>query len=261
MIDDEFMAAVSTLSVPEMGTDATAPLLYWLLRMVRPRRVLEVGMGYSTPFLVKALGDNALAVDTERARLTDPAAGELQPLAYPAYYESPHDSRLVCVDRMTDPTSSATRVLAVLDRLGLTSRCTVVEGDLRDRGPEVRDTLGLIDFAWIDTWDTLAFVREYWDLIDPAGGMLAVHYLMTYPEGRAIQHYLRSLAGPDGGRLEMVSFREPHRVAQNSITLIRRIRDYADPEDLRPQGRANDPVGVLDVPAVRPARREVGDGR
>ena len=25
----------------------------------------------------------------------------------------------------------------------------------------VRDRLGLLDFAWIDTWDTLAFIREY----------------------------------------------------------------------------------------------------
>jgi predicted O-methyltransferase YrrM len=259
VIDDKFMAAVSTLSVPEMGTDATAPLLYWLLRMVRPRRVLEVGMGYTTPFLAKALNDNVLAAETERARLVGSGGSQHQPLAHPAYYDEPHDPRLACVDRMTDPVSSAARAWAVLDHLGIAGRCVVVEGDLRGRVPKVRETLGLIDFAWIDTWDTLAFVREYWDLIDPAGGILAVHYLMTYPEGRAIQHYLRSLAGPDGGRLEMINFREPHRFAQNSITLLRRVRDYVDPEDLRPQGTANDPTGVLDVAARR--GREVEDDR
>lgn len=261
MIDNDFMETVATLSVPEMGTDATAPLLYWLIRTVRPQRVLEVGMGYTTPFLAKALHDNATAVELERSRLDNPAA-ELQPLAYPSYYEQPHDPRLICVDRMTDPTSSAPRALKVLEQFGLSDRCSVIEGDLRGSSPAVRERLGLIDFAWIDTWDTLAFVREYWDLIDPAGGVLAVHYLMTYPEGRAILHYLRSLTGPEGGRLEMISFREPHRVAQNSITLIRRVRDYVDPEDLRPDGTSNDPTGVLDPPSHPDSRSpEAENGR
>ncbi|MCC9306044.1 class I SAM-dependent methyltransferase [Kitasatospora sp. RB6PN24] len=245
VIDDAFMAAVNELSVPEMGTDATAPLLYWLIRTVRPQHVLEVGMGYTTPFLAQALRDNATAVDLERSRLGDPAAAELQPLAHAEYYEQPYRPRLVCIDRMTDPTSSAPRALKVLDDLGLTGVCTVVEGDMTGAGERVQQELGLIDFAWIDTWDTLAFVREYWQLINPAGGMLAVHYLMTYPQGRAILHYLKSLAGPEGG-LEITNLREPHRTGQNSTTLIRRIRDYVDPEDLRPQGTANDPTGVLD---------------
>jgi predicted O-methyltransferase YrrM len=246
VIDDAFMTTVGRLSVPEMGTDATAPLLYWLIRTVRPQHVLEVGMGYTTPFLARALSDNAEAVELERSRLGDPAAAEVQPLAYPAYYERPHRPRLVCIDRMRDPTSSAPRALAVLDELGLAGLCTVIEGDLRGSGEAVRGELGLVDFAWIDTWDTLAFLREYWQLINPAGGVLAVHYLMTYPEGRAILHYIKSLASPDGGRLEITNLREPHRVAQNSTTLIRRIRDYVEPEDLRPAGTGNDPTGVLD---------------
>ncbi|MEV4557892.1 hypothetical protein AB0K51_12930 [Kitasatospora sp. NPDC049285] len=245
MIDDAFNAAVSTLSVPEMCTDSTAPLLYWLIRTTRPQTVLEVGMGYTTPFLAKALKDNADAVELERSRLGDPQASELQPLAHPAYYDQPYRPRLICIDRMTDPTSSAPRALKVLDELGLTDVCTVLEGEMADLADDVRDQFGLIDFAWIDTWDTLGFVRRYWQLINPAGGMLAVHYLMTYPQGRAVLHYLESLAGPDGGRLEITNLREPHRTGQNSTTLIRRVRDYVDPEDLRPQGTAHDPAGVL----------------
>ncbi|MDH6578562.1 class I SAM-dependent methyltransferase [Kitasatospora sp. MAP5-34] len=248
MIDDAFMAAAATLSVPEMGTDATAPMLYWLIRTTRPQHVLEVGMGYTTPFLAQALHDNAVAVELERSRLGDPDAAELQPMAHPAYYEQPYRPRLVCIDRMTDPTSSAPRAMKVLDELGLSGLCTVLEGDLTGSGEAVRQELGLVDFAWIDTWDTLAFVREYWELINPAGGMLAVHYLMTYPQGRAVLHYIQSLAGPEGG-LELTNLREPHRFGQNSTTLIRRIRDYTDPEDLRPQGTANDPASVLGLPA------------
>ncbi|MCQ4083511.1 class I SAM-dependent methyltransferase [Streptomyces sp. RB6PN25] len=245
MIDDEFMRAVSGLIVPEMGTDATANLLYWLIRTTRPQRVLEVGMGYTTPFLAQALADNLAAYESEKSLLDDPRGAELQPMAHRAYYDEPYRPHLVCIDRMTDPTSSAPRVLEVLEDRGLTGITSVVEADLRGSSGLVRERFGMVDFAWIDTWDTLAFLREYWQLINPAGGVLAIHYLMTYPQGRAVLEYAKSLAGPDGGKLEVTNLREPHRFGQNSTTLIRRIRDYVDPEDLRPQGTANDPVGVL----------------
>jgi predicted O-methyltransferase YrrM len=242
---EEFHAAVRPLFVPEMGTECTAYLLYWLVRMTRPRKVLEIGMGYTTPFLAKALHDNVEAVTVERELLGTPASVVHQPLAHPGYYDEPYEPRLICIDRMTEPESSAPRAHAVLTELGLADRVSVIETDLRGSSGEVREKFGLLDFAWIDTWDTLAFLREYWGLVDPAGGVLAVHYLMTYPEGRAIQHYLNSLRGPEGGHLEVTNFREPHKTYQNSITLIRRIRDYVEPMDMRPFGTRKDPKSVL----------------
>ncbi|MHA4779028.1 O-methyltransferase [Streptomyces sp. MSC1_001] len=238
---------MASLRVPEMGTDSTAPLLYWLIRTLRPQRVLEVGMGYTSPFLAKALQDNKKAYEAERALLGRPSSAEVQPLAHGEYYDAPYEPRLVCIDRMTDPTSSAPRSLAVMEELGVAGVCQIIEGDLRGSSGRVRDCVGLVDFAWIDTWNTLDFVREYWDLIDPAGGVLAVHYLMTYPEGRAVIRYLESMRGRENGRLEITNLREPHRFAQNSTTLIRRTRDYVEPEDLRPCGSSNDPTGVLDI--------------
>ncbi|MEU4895164.1 hypothetical protein AB0B12_20155 [Streptomyces sp. NPDC044780] len=246
-LDDRFTATVRSLQVPEMCTDSTAPLLYWLVRTLRPQRVLEVGMGYTTPFLARGLRDNKEAYEAEKALLGTAEGEEVQPLAHAAYYDQPYEPRLVCIDRMTDTASSAPRAWKVLEELELTGVCEVIEGDLRGSSGRVREAVGLLDFAWIDTWDTLAFVREYWDLLDPAGGVFAAHYLMTYPEGRAVLRYLESLRARDNGRLEMLNLREPHRFGQNSTTLIRRTRDYVDPEDLRPQGNSNDPTGVLDA--------------
>ncbi|MFD4831265.1 hypothetical protein ACFWPV_15630 [Streptomyces uncialis] len=247
MLHSDFASSVKSLHVPEMGTESVAPLLYWLLRTTRPQCVLEVGMGYTTPFLAKALIDNKEAIRQERELLGTPEGSECQPLAYGDYYNEPYEPKLICLDRMTDPASSATRALGVMEDLDLTSCCEVIEGDLRGSSGRVRETAGSIDFAWIDTWNTLAFIREYWDLIDSAGGMLAIHYLMTYPEGRAVLRYLESLRSREGGRLEITNLREPHRVAQNSVTLLRRTRNYEDPDDLRPNGDRNDPTGALDV--------------
>lgn len=247
MIDDAFFAAVKRLFVPEMGTDSVAPLLYWLVRMLRPRTVLEVGMGYTTPFLARALDDNAAAIVTEQGMIeaSSPDQNPELPLARRAYYDEAYEPRLVCIDRMTDPTSSAQRAFAVIEELGLSSLCHLIKGDLRNSADEVRQTVGLLDLAWIDTWDTLAFMRNYWDMIEPAGGVLAIHWLMTYPEGRAVLRFIESLRGPDGGRLEITNFCEPHKNAQNSLTLVRRVRDYVDPHDLRPTGSSNDPKGTL----------------
>jgi predicted O-methyltransferase YrrM len=253
MFDADFRDRTAKLYMPEMGTETVAPLLYWLVRMVRPQRVLEVGMGYTTPWLARALADNAEAWRQERDLLDSPAGEQRFPKSHATYFEQPYAPKLVCIDRMLDTSSSAPQAWQVLEDLGLTGVCEVIEGDLKGSSPRVEEALGLVDFAWIDTWDTLAFVREYWRHIDPSGGILAVHYLMTYPEGRAVQHYLRSLAGPDGG-LETLNLLEPHKNAQNSLTLLRRIRDFEDVVDLRPQGAAADPRGVLD-PAIRGADR------
>lgn len=252
MIDDDFSAAASELFVPEMGTENVAPLLYWLIRMLRPRRVVEIGMGYTTAYLAKAVADNAAADRNERGLLARAERGPI-PKALDEYYDDPHEPVLICIDRMADSSSSAPRAWQTLTELGLDQNCRVIESDLRGSAPAVAELVGGIDFAWVDTWDTLAFVREYWDLLNANGGILAVHYLLTYPEGRAVQKYLQSLRGPDGGRLEMLNLLEPHKYAQNSLSVMRRVRDFVEPHDLRPQGSALDPIGVLT--SERAARR------
>ena len=45
MIDATFRAAARALTSPKMGTEAVAPLLYDLVMLHRPRRILEVGGG------------------------------------------------------------------------------------------------------------------------------------------------------------------------------------------------------------------------
>ena len=41
-----------------MGTELMAPLLYSLVRFVRPQTILEIGLGYTTPWLAKGIEDN-----------------------------------------------------------------------------------------------------------------------------------------------------------------------------------------------------------
>lgn len=74
-IDHEFMNAVQDLYVPSMGSDVMAPLLYSLIRFVRAHSVLEAGMGYTTPFIAKALSDNDATFRAERAAVAEKSRG------------------------------------------------------------------------------------------------------------------------------------------------------------------------------------------
>ncbi|MFD7614918.1 hypothetical protein [Streptomyces sp. NPDC059828] len=233
---DAFDTAVSRLRVPGMGTEVVAPLLANLVRMTRPRRVLEVGMGYTTPFLAAALAESEALFEEESAALaakTRPyldGGAELDetwlnaepPLAVPAQYLEPYRPRLVAVDDLSIADSSAGRVKEVLDELGLTDRVTIVNAPLQECRALLPEDFTPIDFAWVDAWECLFFLDHFLDLINPDGGLIALHYLMTYPEGEAILRYLDRMVRSRPGELEVMNLLEPHKLVQNSVTLIRR---------------------------------------
>jgi predicted O-methyltransferase YrrM len=237
--DPAFSRAVKRLRVPEMGTETVAPLLALLVRLVRPRRVLEVGMGYTTPFLAAALAEveeqvraeSATLADKTRARLA--AGGALDEgwltadpaLAAPAFFVEPYRPRFVAVDNLSIADSSAVRVGPVLAELGLADRVTVVDADLRSCRDQLPEDLFPIDLAWVDAWECLYFFDTFWELMSPDGGLLVMHYLMTYPEGEAILRYIAKVQQARPGELELVNLLEPHKLTQNSLTIVRRTSD------------------------------------
>ncbi|MGW4476032.1 hypothetical protein ACWENQ_40735 [Nonomuraea sp. NPDC004354] len=260
--DEGFRAVVEALRVPVMGTEAVAPLLAALLKVVRPQRVLEVGMGYTTPFLARALAEIADEIRAESSALAaksrpyldggaplDDAWLEADPaLLAPGFYTESYRPRLVAVDDLSVPESSSAKVWDVLCDLGLDPLVTVVNADLRDCVGHFPADFRPIDFAWVDAWECLYFVDNFWDLINPDGGLIVMHYLMTYPEGEAFLSYL---AHRQPGEFELVNLLEPQKLTQNSVTILRRTsgvvpRRYAElgggmifDESLRAQAAAH----------------------
>ena len=159
MFDPTFLEAVKSLLSPWTGTELMAPLLYTLARFTRARTVLEGGSGYTTPFLAKALADNAYAVEEERRALqekktaryvadldamqgtpapvepgtkvapgllalynpTSPVAkrrlewlGETPGFARPARLERSYTPRLISVDNLRPPRSSALKAQSII---------------------------------------------------------------------------------------------------------------------------------------------------
>jgi predicted O-methyltransferase YrrM len=245
---DSFRAAVAKLQVPGMGTELVAPILSMLIQFARPRRVLEVGMGYTTPFLAAALADvehrvraeaEALAGKTKAYLDADIALDEqwlnAEPaLLAPGFYQDPYRATLVAVDNLSIEDSSAPAVQGVLDDLGLLDRVTIVNADLHDCRELLPEDFAPIDLAWVDAWECLYFFDHFWDLINPDGGLVVMHYLMTYPEGETVLDYLAKVQRIRPGELEILNLLEPHKLAQNSLTVLRRTtagkaRSYSEP--------------------------------
>jgi predicted O-methyltransferase YrrM len=233
-----------------MGTELMAPLLHSLARSVRAERVLEVGAGLSTLFLLRALAENAADVERERSLLPaknagyDPAwardeeaarrAGPAvvrwleadPPLADPAWYDRPYAPRLLSVDDGSSPFTTAGAVPEAAQAAGLDRFLDLRRGDFRVVAAELRAAGERVDLAWFDCGG----YREYrdfldlcWDLVEPDGGLLVLHYTVTVPNHeRAIAELTAAAARGERGRFEMLSLVEPHKLMQNSCTLVRR---------------------------------------
>jgi hypothetical protein len=67
--DAEFLSKAREIYAPASGTELMRPFLYALVRSTRPKSLLEIGAGYTTAFLLRALSDNIADVHRERGEL------------------------------------------------------------------------------------------------------------------------------------------------------------------------------------------------
>jgi len=222
-----------------------APLLYSLLRSLRPRSVIEVGIGSTTPFLLRALADNRADYQLEKKDLLqktriaaskpeDPDTPEQwfmsSPLgANPAHYLQDYQPHLHAFDDFSGQYSSAPRVLEVINDLGLQAMVTVSPNSPLGQSSIIADRHRPIDLAWNDAANYRDFFDEYWPLINPEGGMMAFHNTVNACPQAAMfvkDLKLRQIAHFDD--YELLSFLEPHKMNQNSFTLVRKTSEFKD---------------------------------
>lgn len=254
---EAFRSGVARLFVPGMGTEVVAPLLANLVQLVRPRRVLEVGMGYTTPFLAAALAtvERQVRAETQAlARKTVPYLADTRDLdeqwlntkpvmAAPGFYVEPYRPQFIAIDDLSIAESSAGRVREVLDELGLADRVRVLNSHLHDCISLFPPEFTPIDLAWVDAWECLYFFEHFWELINPDGGLVVMHYLATYPEGETILDYFAEIQRIQPDELEIVTLLESHKLMQNSLTVLRRTSELSRHRYADTQGRVR--LGAL----------------
>ncbi|MFQ5995188.1 MAG: hypothetical protein ACE5K1_08825 [Acidiferrobacterales bacterium] len=240
-LDSRFYKAVEPLYFSGMGTEHAAPLLYSLVRMTRPRHVLEVGLGYTTPFLAQALKDNVEEFDTDRQVLS--ASGkddERKLLLLPDHYESDYAPKLYAIDDFSDEDASSREALKVVEKLGLAPLVQVERGDFRGYSNKMGESAFPLDLIWFDCGglpEYVDFINEYWRLINPDRGLLLLHFtywnlffvrdgaedvkLISGPIANEVKRQ-QAEAGIEAS-FEILSLVEPHKQRQGSVTMIRKL--------------------------------------
>ena len=187
-----------------MGTENVGPLLRTLVQMIRPQRILEVGAGYTTPFLLDGLKANEEIFDE----------GNLDP-SYKKWYELNNNPRLVVID--TDP-------LPQLDSKYIEH----IQGKFQGRSQELFEKYGEFDMIWFDCGapqEYHDFLTEYWDI---CSHYMIFHY--TFFQGQpttAIDIISSSIDGwtrlMGESNVQRIDILEPHKVEQGSITMLKKV--------------------------------------
>jgi predicted O-methyltransferase YrrM len=223
MIDEAFRAAAAPLASPKMGTEAVAPLLYDLVMLYRPRRVLEVGGGLSSLYLLKALADCDRATAAEAA-----AADKEGGLLNPAYYAAPPvPARLHMIDNLVHADTTAGKVIRTAKDLGIDGPLRVHEADFIGYADKLPKDELPFDMVWFDCGTIEYFQhfrRAYWPLVSRNGGLILIHSLATNFHGQMFLSELKlDQATKSFTEFELLTLIEPHKTRQNSVTLVRLI--------------------------------------
>jgi hypothetical protein len=272
-LDREFFKAVQELYVPSMGTDAMAPFLYSLTRFTRARSVLEGGMGYTSPFIAKALSENAASYQKNKAALVaktktylddigamgpadrtphrastgigldaiyEPKTSRLAErrtewmfadpaLARPGYYVNDYSPRLHCVDSLSSSNSSARRVMATIEALGLADYVSLHTGDIWSLDfARIAPRDVPFDLMWIDlpvsTANVISMLRgTHWHLLNPNGGLLLIHCMLSTEGGQMLANEFKKVQQKRFNDFEFMGLLEPHRVVQNNVIMLRKV--------------------------------------
>ena len=184
-----------------MGTENVGSFLRAMALMLRPSRILEIGAGYTTPFLLEALVNNERVYDD----------GNLQA----SYFENyAYDPKLVVIDDMS--------LGELLQKPGMkdiisSKYVEFIHGKFEDKADMLVKKYGNFDFVWFDcggAQEYKTFIKKYWDI---CSGYIFFHF--TYKDGSPNVLHDIILDNVTGSPF-IFDIVEPHKKRQGSITMV-----------------------------------------
>ena len=237
-LDQNFLSHLSSLYNPHMGVENIGFVLYSLIRFTKKRKIVEIGAGYSTVWILQALKDN----DAEIVRVELLSRQEeckllnIQwtiPEVMEEFQNEP--ASLLCIDNCEHQKETATGACAVAKSLGLDSYLQFLKGDAF----EMKEYLepASIDVLWCDfgVGDRMAdFLSSgAWASLRP-GGFLLCHSTLTNRRTRNWLEAVRSresenITGIPANECVELSLLEKHKRYQNSVSIFQKRKDYPEP--------------------------------
>ena len=184
-----------------MGTENVGSFLRALAQMVRPNRILEIGAGYTTPFLLEALINNERVFND----------GNLDEAYFKNYDYAP---KLVVIDDMS--------LDDLMKKPGMNNLITskyinFIEGKFEDKADFLLNKYGNFDFVWFDCGGTTEyeiFMDQYWHL---CSGYVLFHFTYSNGKPNAIHNTILDKITGNPSIFDIV---EPHKNRQGSITMV-----------------------------------------
>jgi predicted O-methyltransferase YrrM len=242
--ESEFVRTVSPLYSPGYGTEQMSKVIYSVIKFTRPSIVLEIGMGYTTPFILKALRENDNEVQGELdtikmlkglckfipIKMKHPTYSESMP-----FYSKKHTPRLIVIDDMSLNGVNFVQGMDTLKRAGLHPYLHFVPGSYVNASSKLNlQERKTVDTIWFDAKtqdsDLSSFLREYWPILKRNGGVLLVHFTAGYNINERVWWRLdvRKMIQRLGlqthdEELEQIQLIEPHKYRQGAVTMVKRM--------------------------------------
>ena len=204
---DEHPTSDNIWYAPGYGTEKVGPFLKSLVNMTRPQRILELGMGFTTPFLLNGL--KGMMEGTVWDGNCDPE-----------YLKKPFDPKFVVVDDISMEKNSSDDRITLMKQEELVE---FIEGDFRHPNvmKRVRES-GPYDLVWIDCGgpeEYHFFVYNYWNMVKEYA---LFHFTYFRGEPNNNNEILsKALTTPHNYTYRM-DILEPHKIRQGSITMFRK---------------------------------------
>ncbi|GMH48037.1 hypothetical protein TrRE_jg12644, partial [Triparma retinervis] len=193
LYDPAFLRVVSPLYDMHMGCENMGPLLYSLVRFLKPKRVLEIGAGLTSIFLLQALVDNEKEEEAMRRMRGGEGGCKCEGVEWSVdgYFEEKgaggKEAMLHIVDNMEHEATTAHLVMDAAKTLGISRHLNVVVADCYELEPGAFGDEEL-DFVWLDGISTderfEGLYKKYWKNLK-CGGHAAVHSTLTNTTSKA----------------------------------------------------------------------------
>ena len=186
-----------------MGTENVGPLLRSLVQMIRPNTILEIGAGYTTPFLLEALVNNNRVFND----------GNLSKSYFKEYSYEP---KLVVVDDMS---LGEIAKKPGMNEIINSTYVDFIEGKFQLKYKELSKKYKSFDFVWYDCGgpdEYRFFMDKYWSM---CSNYILFHY--TYSDGKPnpnLDIIIDNITG-NTSRFDII---EPHKIRQGSVTIIKK---------------------------------------
>ena len=221
----KFTNAIKTLTSTSMGTENMGPFLYSLIKFVRPHRVLEIGSGLTTIYILAALKD----ISGLEAKENDGVSTNYDPdFRNNDYYNLKHPKYFLhTFDNLVHPKTKADHVVKIADDLGYSTLLKFWNDEYQKLPKLLPKEEQEFDLIWCDQGSLLDYIHQknilFPLLSNRMGSYIIFHSTLSNVHGLAFTSRLKLEIMQ--GRLpefEIISFLEPHKAQQNSCTIIRR---------------------------------------